>query len=79
MSVPVFLVMFGVMFLLVGIQRLSRVATEERKGEAVLWGSVGVVLAVLFFGAAIWFFTGDRAEIQRKQLEIYNRTGTGHE
>jgi hypothetical protein len=50
---PLSLVFFGALFLITGVVRLSRVATEERKGEALLWGTVGVVLGVAFFAAAV--------------------------
>ena len=72
---PVFFVLFGVMFLVVGVQRLSRVATEQNKREAVLWGTIGVVLAAVFFGIAVWFFTGDPKEDRRRQIEIWDRSG----
>ena len=74
LSAPLFLVLFGIMFLVVGVQRLSKVATEQRKGEAIVWGSIGLVLAALFFGLAVWFFTGDAKDIDRQQHEIWNRS-----
>ena len=52
---PVFLVFFGVLFLITGFSRLSSVATEAKKGEALLWGTVGLILGVLFLAAAVAF------------------------
>ena len=71
---PLFFALFGLMFLYFGVQRLWGAATAEKKSEAVLWGSVGVVLAAVFFGITAWFFTGDAAEIERQQIEIMLRS-----
>ena len=52
---PLSLVFFGVLFLVVGFSRLSGVATGQRKGEALVWGTVGVVLGLGFLVAAVAF------------------------
>jgi amino acid transporter len=53
--VPVFLAFFGVLFLITGFSRLSGVATESKKGEALLWGTIGLILGVLFIAGAVAF------------------------
>ena len=67
-SAPVFFLLFGLMFLYFGGQRLLKLSTEENKREALVWGSVGIFLAAGFLWMAAWFFRGDPAETDR-QLE----------
>jgi hypothetical protein len=73
LSAPVFFSLFGAMFLAMGIRRLLRVHGEQNKGEALIWGSIGVVLALAFFGIAWWMVSGDAAELDRQWWEIESR------
>ena len=51
-SVPAFLVMFGLMFLWVGVGRLRGMRSEAKPREALVWGTVGVVIGLLCLAAA---------------------------
>ena len=72
-SAPVFFLLFGLMFLYFGAQRLLKLSTEENKRDALVWGSIGIVIALAFFWMAAWFFTGDAAEDDRRLREIRMR------
>ena len=75
LSAPLFFFLFGLMFLVIAVRRLAGVAREERKGEAVVWGTVGLIIALAFIAVGVWFVTGERSEIDRKWLEIESRRG----
>ena len=49
---PVWLVIFAVLFFITGFFRLSGMATDGKKGEALLWGTIGIVLGALFLISA---------------------------
>jgi hypothetical protein len=53
---PLFLAVFGVMFVVSGVQRLWGAGADAKRGEAVVWGSVGVMLGLGFCAAAVWLF-----------------------
>ena len=52
---PASLVFFGILFVITGFSRLSRVSTDPNKREALLWGTIGLVLGALCFVAAVVF------------------------
>jgi hypothetical protein len=56
LSAPFFLALFGALFLATGGVRLFRAGTEAKPAQAILWGSIGVVIGCVLIGAAVWFF-----------------------
>ena len=72
-SAPVFFALFGLLFLYFGAQRLLKLSSEPSKREAIVWGSVGIFIAFAFFWVAVWFFTGNAAEDDRRLQEIRMR------
>jgi hypothetical protein len=72
-SAPVFFALFGVLFLWFGAQRLFKLSAEPNGREALVWGSIGIMIGLGFLWMAAWFFRGDPAETERQLMEIQTR------
>jgi hypothetical protein len=55
---------FGLMFIWFGAQRLFGAARSDKPGEAVFWGSFGIVLGIGVITGIVWllFFAPDVPE-----------------
>jgi hypothetical protein len=72
-SAPIFFALFGLLFLLFGAQRLLKLSAEPNKREALVWRAVGILLGAAFIWLAVWFFTGNAEEDDRRLQEIRDR------
>jgi hypothetical protein len=49
-----FMVTFGAVLLWGGVKRLFGVASDPKRGEAIVWGSVGLVLGAAMLAVALF-------------------------
>jgi hypothetical protein len=45
---------FALMFIWFGMQRVLGAMKSDKPGEAIFWGSVGILLGLAFIGGAVW-------------------------
>ena len=61
---PSFLAAFGLLFIFAGAQRLWNASRDQKAMEAIVWGSVGIVLGLAGLAAAGWWFWGNARFLQ---------------
>jgi len=54
--VAIFVPLFGFIFIWAGIRRILSPPPNDKPGESIFWGSVGIGLGVGIFGFIVWLF-----------------------
>jgi hypothetical protein len=54
---PLFLTLFGIVFIYSGAQRVLGAHRETKKGEALLWGTIGILIGIYMLVVVAWLFS----------------------